>query len=344
VRRRLAAGERVAVILLDALGLKQLMRHRDHPLVQRLTLAPLRSQFPSTTTAHVTTMHFGLPVEEHGLYEWRVFEPALNAIICPLRFGLAGVSTEAGSLIGRLDPAVLAPGPTFYASLQSPSVVLQPAAIAGSVYSRLACTGAAIDGFATLEAGLARLGETLGRGAAEYGFLYWDEIDRLGHIYGPDSPQFAAAARHALDAVWAARDGLAGVTVLLTADHGQIEVRPDRVDYLDELWPALSDLLVHARPAGSSRDVFLHVRPGAAATAIAELSARLDGRAEVCLAEELFPRIGPRLRARLGDVAVLPAPGRQAGLRSATGNEQWFRGHHGGRQDAEMSTYLAELL
>jgi hypothetical protein len=78
-------------------------------------------------------------------------------------------------------------------------------------------------------------------------------------------------------------------------------------------------------------------------TVIHELAGRLDGRAEVRPARELFERIGPRLDARLGDVAVLPVRGRQAWLRSAAANEQRFRGQHGGLQEAETSTYLARL-
>ena len=77
------------VILLDALGLEFLERYRDHPVIRRLEVRELRSQFPSTTTAHVTTSHFGLPVEDHGLYEWNVLEPTLRRIICPLRFAPA---------------------------------------------------------------------------------------------------------------------------------------------------------------------------------------------------------------------------------------------------------------
>ena len=79
---------------------------------------------------------------------------------------------------------------------------------------------------------------------------------------------------------------LEGVTVLFTADHGQVDVAPDRVDYLDELWPELDSYLTQAKPAGSARDVFLHVREPE--TVIAELSTRLGDRAEVRPAASLF--------------------------------------------------------
>jgi hypothetical protein len=48
--------------------------------------------------------------------------------------------------------------------------------------------------------------------------------------------------------------------LLVTADHGQLDVAAERLDLLDELWPELPRHLTHG-PAGSARDCFLHV-PG----------------------------------------------------------------------------------
>jgi hypothetical protein len=343
VRRRVDGGERVALLLLDALGLRFLHRHDDHPLLPRLQVTPLYSQFPSTTTAHVTTAHSGLPVQEHGLYEWNVLEPELDTIICPLRFTLAE-SKVSDELEGRLDPAALLPGPTLYQSLDVPSFVLQPRAIADSAYTRLATRGARVHGFDEPADGLRALSALMGTvDGPAYAFLYWDAIDRAGHETGPDSPAFAHAARTALDAIAARLEDLRDVTVLVTADHGQVPVSPERVDYLDEVWPELPAMLSQPRPAGSSRDAFLHVREEHVETVLAELPARLDDGARVLPAAELFDRVGPRLAARLGQVAVLPAPGRQVWLRSAPANERWFRGQHGGLDPAETETYLAEV-
>lgn len=343
VKRRVDRGERVVVVLLDAFGASFLARHRAHPLVERLKVTRLRSQFPSTTTAHVTTMHFGMAVEHHGLYEWNVLEPSLDTIICPLRFNVAGLEAE-GALAGRLDPMVLSPGPTFYETPGVPSVVLQPDWIAGSTYTRLATRGARTVGFPTLQAGVSALADLLDhRGEVRYAFLYWDAIDRIGHERGPSSTEFEAAAHDALNCLWNTFHRRRDYAVLITADHGQVDVDPERVDYLDDLWPELPDLLSQPRPAGSSRDAFLHVHPDRCEQVVDELSARLQDRAEVVPAGELFDGVGARLRDRLGNVAVLPAPGRQVWLRQAAANERWFRGQHGGRDYDEVSTYLAEL-
>ncbi len=343
VIRRVRLGERVVLIVLDALGLEFLRRHSDHPLVERLEVTPLSSQFPSTTTANITTVHFALPVEEHGLYEWNILEPALEQIICPLRFTLAGAEVS-GLLAGHLDPDVLSPGPTLYEQLGRGAAVWHPRAIEPSHFTRLATRGATVHGFDELEDG-AR--EAFARAREHpYTFIYWDQIDAMGHVHGPSSEDFHESSRSALDALWHVLrdlDGGGELTVLVTADHGQVDVSPERLDYLDDLWPELAGQLSQPRPAGSSRDLFLHVRAGHENVVIEELQARLGERASVRPAVELFATPSPRLLERLGQVAVLPAAGRQVWLRQAIANEQWFKGQHGGLEAAETDTYLARF-
>jgi hypothetical protein len=311
--------ERVAVVLLDAFGWAFVQRHADHPFLRRLAIEPVASQFPSTTTAHLTTLYTGLPVEQHGLYEWHVYDPGLDAIILPLPF----VGPD-GPL--ALDPRDVVPGPTLFEQLDVPSLVLQPSAIWPSRYGSAAFAGARVEPFERLEDAVGRLG---GPGLT---YIYWDVIDATGHRHGPSSAEFDAAARAALDALDAVRDTF----ILVTADHGQIDVAV--TDFLDDLWPPLAEHLTQPVPAGSARDCFLHVRDPE--TVVGELSARLGERAEVHLAADLFPDAGPRLQARLADVCVLPAPGRMAWLRSKPSHQQRFKGHHGGRTPEESETWV----
>ena len=329
--------DRVGVVLLDAFGWRFAQRHADHPFLRRLaaegSVRPMASQFPSTTTAHVTTMHTGLPVGAHGLYEWNVYEPALDEVIVPLIFGGSG-GVETGDL--------LPPG-TFYERLGVPSTVISPAAFSPSTYDSVATAGAELRPYGSIEDGVRMLGDALAQPG--YAYLYWHVIDAVGHELGPDSPEFDAACVRALDAL----DRLRGSGLLLvTADHGQVAVHPSRVDYLEDVLPGVHDYLAHP-PAGSARDVFLHAAPGLAGELAGELRERLEGRADVHLVEELearglFGEVGPRLRARLADVCVLPHEGREAWLRSAAGVEQRFLGHHGGLTPAESETWLGAIM
>ena len=325
-----AEHDRIGVILLDAFGRRFLERHADHPFLRRLEVTEISTQFPSTTTAHITTMHTGRPVGEHGLYEWHLYEPALDAIITPLLFSFAG-DHEPDTLSGRLDPATLVPGDRLYERLPLPSTVLHPAAFSPSTYDRVATRGARLAPYGTLRDGIAAFWDALSEPG--YAYLYWDRIDATGHIHGPDSREFDAAALEALDTL---ERGLraTGALVMITADHGQVATNPFRVDWLDELWPELPELLTH-RPAGSPRDVFLHTREPDAV--IEGLASRLEG-AQVLRASDLVAP-GPRL----ADVCVLPAAGRMAWLRRYEGRSTSFRGHHGGLHPDETDTWVGTL-
>ena len=352
VERLLTGGERdrerVAVVLLDAFGRRFQERYADHPFLRRLAVTPIASQFPSTTTAHVTTMHTGRPVGEHGLYEWNVYEPELDAIVTPLLFSYARDEARDTLRGSGLDPASLLDGDTLYQRLAVagvPSTVLHPASFSPSTYDSVATAGARLRPFGSLAEGVDALFEALREPG--YAYLYWDRIDAIGHHHGPDSREFEAAVLDALATLERGLRPIPGALLMITADHGQVAVDPARADYLDELWTGLPSLLRH-RPAGSGRDVFLHTVPGATAEVVAGLAERLGPRAEVHAVADLvaagrFGAAGPRLRARLADVCVLPAPGRTAWLRSATGAAQRFRGHHGGLHPDEMDTWVGAL-
>src|SRR5437764_14569219 len=89
-------GRKVALVLVDALGWRFLQEHAGHPFLRRCaasgSVERWTAQFPSTTTAAVATIHSGLPVALHGLYEWFLYEPGIDRLICPLMFSFAGDS------------------------------------------------------------------------------------------------------------------------------------------------------------------------------------------------------------------------------------------------------------
>jgi hypothetical protein len=312
-----AERERLAVVLLDAFGWAFVQRHADHPLLRRLEIEPVRSQFPSTTTAHLTTLYSGLAVEEHGLYEWRCYEPQERRVIRPLLFAPA----HEGMPPLRITPRQLLPWPSVFE--QRPTTVFQPEAIAHTPYGSAALAGADVKPFRGIEDGVRQLAETPG-----LSYLYWDRIDAAGHRFGPSSDEFAEQSVRALDAL-----ATLDVPLLVTADHGQIDVTV--TDDLAALWPPLLGHLTQD-PAGSARDLFLHVDDPE--TVLHELSGRVEGT--VHLAKDLFPNAGPRLLERLGDVCVLPADGRMAGLGAFPSPERDFKGHHGGRTAEEMETWI----
>jgi hypothetical protein len=357
-----ARAERVVLVLLDAFGWAFFTRHGDHPLLRRFdAVVPLTTQFPSTTTAHITTLHTGVALGEHGLYEWNVYEPSLDALITPLLFCFAGDGARDSLLRAGVDPGFLrSSAPTLYERLAQADVachLFAPATFAPSTYDSVLARGAEIHPIATLPAGLTALGATLRAAPGRvYAYVYWDEVDAIGHEYGPSSRQFAAAAERCLDALDGGLRALPeGTVVLLAADHGQVDVDPATTVYVNEAWPQIVDLLARGRrgrllvPAGSARDLFLHCRPDAVDEVVDGLVRLVGERATVHRVADLVAggwlgTVGERLRARLADVCVLPAPGETVWWRERHRFDMRFRGHHGGLAEDEARTQVAALV
>jgi Type I phosphodiesterase / nucleotide pyrophosphatase len=358
--------ERVVLILLDAFGWRFLDRHADrHPLLRRFvdegTVAKLTTQFPSTTTAHVTTLHTGTPVADHGLYEWNVYEPSLEALVTPLMFSFAGDPRRDTLSVFRPDLAALYPTGTIYRRLADEgvrSVAFHPASFAPSTYDGVLLDGAEVHPYATLEEAFRGLADALPTSSGRvYAYVYIDSLDALGHQHGPSSDAFDAEATRCLDAIERALPALpAGTLLLLAADHGQVDVDPARTRFVNLFWPGIRAHLRHDRrgrplaPAGSARDLFLHTAPGEQGHVVDVLRDLLGDLAQVhatddLVAEGLFAGPpGPRLRERVGDVCVLPAPGETVWWRERGRFGMRFRGHHGGLTPDEAHTHVASLV
>ena len=99
-------------------------------------------------------------------------------------------------------------------------------------------------------------------------------------------------------------------------------------------------------PAGSSRDLFLHVLPERLDEAAAGLAARLEGRADVERVDDLVaagafgPVVTEALRERLANLVVLPHEGEAAYWLEPGHFEQGFHGQHGGLSPREMEIPL----
>ena len=165
---------------------------------------------------------------------------------------------------------------------------MQPAETVETPFTRLVCSGATVHGFEGARAGAALAARLAGAAGASLTLLYLDDFDTSGHELGPDDPRSEAIALELLEAVELelvdALAGTPGALVLLFADHGQLPTDPERCVYVNERCPQLVPLLRRGAdgrplaPAGSARDLFLHVREGALDDALGLLAGALRRR------------------------------------------------------------------
>ena len=331
-------------------------------------VSKLTSQFPSTTAAHVTCMHTGLNVGQSGVYEWNYYEPLVDDIISPLLFSYARDKTLRDTVKkASISPKQFFPNQTFYQTLQSRGVashILQYQSYTPSTYSDIVFQGATVHPYTTLQDALTTLTHLLvnqPQTAPTYYFFYFDRIDAACHNHGPFSRQFEDEVERLLTTLaqtfYKSVRGKTGNTLLMmSADHGQVEVDPRKTYYLNRQVPGIrrylktnqrANLLV---PAGSARDMFLHVKDECVDTLILDLQKRLAGRAEVyrtseLLAQNFFGRQPPSrlLLDRIGNVVILPYKHESVWWYEEGVFSMHFYGHHGGLTPEEMEIPLLLL-
>ena len=363
---------KVVLFFIDAFGWRFFEQYADsYPMLktflQHGTVSKLTSQFPSTTSAHVTCINTGLNVAQSGVYEWNYYEPLVDALITPLRFSYTGDSKADTLKASGIAPEAFYPTRTFYQTLQSLGVqshAFQSAAYTQSTYSSMVFKGAhSLSPFRTLEHALDQLAEHVldKEEIPAYYLLYYDSIDATCHMAGPNSQAFAEEINYFFTTLeqrfYQKLRRLTGDTLLiLTADHGQVEVSPAMTFYLNLEIPEITRYLRTNRagvplvPAGSARDMFLYIKEELLDEAIDLLQRSLAGRAEIYRTSELiqqgfFGSLTPSsaFLARVGNVVILPYAQETVWWFEAGRFAMHFQGHHGGLTPAEMEIPLLLL-
>ncbi len=360
--------ETVVLFLLDGFGWRFYERFQEAPFLKKIArlgkVEKLIAQFPSTTAAELTTLHTGMPVGEHGIFEWIYYEPTLDAVIAPLLFSFGGTSQRDTLRQVGARPRRLFPQNNLYRQLKKlgvDSTIFQHREYTPSSFGDVIFSGAKAIGYKTLPEALVNLAELLSKPSSsrEYYVLYNEKIDSLGHEYGPDSPQTSAEIEMFLmtmETIFlkALTGSRRKIQFMLSADHGQSETDPHTTIYLNRE-PRFEGLEKFLRtdsrgglivPAGSARDFFLYIRPGMVEAAQSFLAPRLEGRAEVRKVADLAaagyfgPRLSPRFTARAGDLVILPYRYESVWWYEKNKYEQRYYGHHGGLTPQEMEIPL----
>jgi len=357
-------AERVLFVYLDAFAWRFLDRHTRHPLIERARwdglVLELTSQFPSTTAAHTTTLNSGLPVGVHGIYEWHILEPSLDRVITPLMFSFAGDGVRETLASTGLTADALFPAETLHLRLTAAgirSVCVMPMSFAGSSTNRALLRGAEIVPARGAADAMAQACAALAASEPIHVSVYLPTFDALMHRVGPDAPAAHTELVALLDAVAGAVPRVPPDTlVLIGTDHGMAAVSPERTVYVNVVWPELEQLLRRGAdgnplaPAGSCRDLFLHVRTGHVDDVVSGLSGRLDDVADVVATRTLLdagafgPEVSDTFLARLAEVVVLPRAGEAAWWLEPGRFEQGFYGQHGGLSPDEVEIPLLAFV
>ena len=311
-------------------------------------VSKITSMFPSTTAAHVSCINTDLLPIQTGIYEWFIYEPKVRELIAPLLFSFAG-DKKPGTL--PLDPKELFSYPTFYERLQKKGIqsyTYQSKAICHSPFSSAFLAGSEKMSYDTPKEGLDKLLSNLN--GKTYSYFYYAQIDSIGHRYGVYSDAFSAAIKEIFTELEAFYRKIPPRTALiLSADHGMVEVSPKNTCYLNKKIPNIEKFLLFGKnkkplaPAGSCRDFFLHVKEESLHELKEILEFVFKGKAEIYFTQELLQEkiFGPHEPSlnflnRVGNLVILPSKGESVWWYEKNRFEQNFYAAHGGLTREEM--------
>jgi len=318
-------GPRVLLVL-DGLGWEQLQdRAALAPTLTAMSGGPITTVAPSTTATALTSITTGLAPAEHGLVGYRIMVD--DDILNCLRWGTDTVS-DARAII---PPPVLQPLPPFMGQRVS---LVTKAEFRRTGFTEAHLRGAHMVGYRTPAVLVHEVARLASEGEPVV-YAYYDGVDKVSHEYGFGSTfdaEVAFADRLVADVLAAVP---AGTTVMVTADHGQVDCRNGMVTIAREI------LANTNRLSGEGRFRWLHAVPGRA-DAVLEAAVDLYGgdswvvSIEQIIDERWFGRtMSDEVRSRLGDVALLPI-GPHAFHDPADSGPFELIGRHGSLTTAEM--------
>ena len=358
--------DNVVLLLCDGLGYNEWIRQTDRGFINSISakgsVRPITTVFPSTTAAALTTVSTGLTPQEHGLPEWFVYMDELDEIIVTLPFARVG---EQGrdTLVGQIEPRFLFDGTTIFQRLKKEgvrSLSLTNRALAYTAYSKESRKGSEVLPYASASDLVVSLRRQLERARGlNLFYVYWSYVDTIEHIYGPNTPESeveASLISHAFQEGFVSklgREAAKKTLVIVTADHGQINIVPKDTVYMNR-YRKLSSFLAQGSagrvisPWGSARDAYLRVREEELDEAKQYLEAKLQGiasvvRTEDAIEEGLFGVNKPsrKFRRRVGNLMILPHGKKTVWYRYREGDSLGLKGHHGGLSRDEMTIPLA---
>jgi hypothetical protein len=340
----LASKRTVVLLIVDGLGSEYLAQASPGGPLSNNRLCDLRSVCPATTSAAVTTFFTGQSPASHGLLGWFTPFEARDEVVLPL---LARVRN--GRSLPANDLATLYRSPPLAARLVRDCHVVTARRLVGSAYTRYHAGPATVHGYRSLS-GLFGLLERLLRadGPPRYVHAYWPELDHLGHERGIGHRRTREHLRDIEAQLARFLKAVAGTDALLlvTSDHGFVDIAPDHALLLNEQPKIMQCLRLPL--AGESRLAFVHAKPEDRDALGAELAEFLGDRATIHNGQQFIDAglLGPgephpALAQRTGDFVVAMADGWT--LRDRLPGETPFSpvGVHGGLSEAERLVPLA---
>lgn len=290
-----AEARSVVLLVLDGLGWDQLQDHRESmPTLSSMVGGPIHTVAPTTTATALTSITTGLTPAEHGLIGYRIVLG--GDIVNVLRWYSGDQAVRRSHPPRDVQP--------FEPFLGQTVPVVSIAELESSAFSEAHLRGCVPVGWRA-PSSIAVEARRQVEDGARFVYCYYGSIDKIAHERG-FGDYYEAELRNADRLVGDLLSALpSGTTLLVTADHGQVEVRNRIVTLSDALLARVT------MQSGEGRFRWLHAARSAIDDVADIARAEVGDVAWVVTKEQMLdegwfgPTMAPPVRSRLGDVALV---------------------------------------
>jgi len=330
----LPAAQRYVVFLVDGLGRALLEGAAAYApwLTSHLGEGSLTSGVPATTVTSLTSLGTGLPPGQHGLVGITSRVPTTGEVLNALTWE------------SDLVPEAYQPQPTMFERAAAAGVRVSSVAL--QRFARTGLTQAALRGptfvpFPSEKDVQLRtdlVADAAARGQRTLVYGYERELDHAGHAKGCGSAEWRERLTRVDSMLARLRDALpSDVVLLVTGDHGMVDVAPDRRMVIEDEPELAAGVTV---VAGEARFRHLYVDRDDPRSVARRWSDRLGGRAWVRTRDEAvdegwFGPVADEVLQRYGDVVAAPT-GEWAFMTRTFPQEMELVGMHASLTAAEM--------
>lgn len=254
------SGRRLVLIYLDALGwdLFQEIGVKVSGNIEKGTTV-----FPSTTSTALSTLMTAQSPGEHGLLGYMIYNKALGGVINGIKYSYMG---EGGSGTIRKPLAQAFPVQPWLGETEAKVLAIMSSGASSGELTRAYMLGRPAVGLTAIRAYsspyemMAALSEALQGDPYDMIYVYYDNPDHIGHVYGLHGPHRELAVAEVRTIV-SYIEGLAQryrdkYTFLLISDHGQVTV--SRIHLFNQDRDLLD--MLEVPPYGDSRAVWFRSR------------------------------------------------------------------------------------
>ena len=302
--------DHLVFVLADGLGLSTLEQLPRDSFLRGHLAAEITTVFPSTTASALTTLATGEWPARHAVTGWWTHLPEIDGAATILHFTRRSDDLPLERL-GVLPERVF-PVPAIRAGAERDTAALVPEEVATGAYSTYLFGPDGARGYGSVEDAVETAASFV-RGSAgrTSTYLYFPHVDSAAHQYGASHD----AARQALRLLDGALAGLGRALgdrgrIVVTADHGLLDTRPDAAHTVTDSDPLVRTL--RHPPSGDVRALYMHCRDGMEPETREVFRERLGGRfflvgVDEAESLELFGPgpIPPETRRRVGDLIAI---------------------------------------